>query len=437
MRTKVSRELVGLIVLLVIFVGVGLFVVPANDGSSDNVRTVGTEYQADPSISNNRDHGSRAFFEWTRLLGYRPAVAHFDWSHLPHNASMLVSIAPETNRPSDSLLPSSDFTGTLTAQDADGITEWLKDGRTLLIMTSVLPSDFSVKDTSGGPPDTTTDDDQFGNKMGFAVQSTQQGNQASFVPLQPNPLVAGVTSIRLTEGTSRAYREKRDYVTLFASVVPLHDKLASVEPAVMVFKVGKGRVIVIADDFFASNRNLPEADNAAFLANVITTSGPRGSVILFDEFHRGIAAESTSMWSSMGISLQSLTIQGILICFLALFLVMPRFGAIKELRRTEARSSGEYLTSLAGLYRRARATVPALDIIYRQFLRDICERLALPTDVQLERLAEVAAKHSNIDPNALKRLIVACETALDKKQLSAGDLLALTRQMEQVKRQLR
>jgi hypothetical protein len=100
------------------------------------------------------------------------------------------------------------------------------------------------------------------------------------------------------------------------------------------------------------------------------------------------------------------------------------------------RASGEYLTSLAGLYRRAQATVPALEIIYRQFLRDLCDRLAVPPDVPLERLAEIAARQSKINPNSLKRLIVACETALDKKQLSTSDLVSLTRQMEQVKRQL-
>ena len=95
------------------------------------------------------------------------------------------------------------------------------------------------------------------------------------------------------------------------------------------------------------------------------------------------------------------------------------------------------MSSLAGLYRRAQATVPALEIIYRQFLRDLCERLALPPDVPLEKLAEAAARHSNINPNSLKRLIVACESALDNKQLSSNDLLTLTKQMEQVKRQLK
>jgi hypothetical protein len=197
-------------------------------------------------------------------------------------------------------------------------------------------------------------------------------------------------------------------------------------------------VIVVADDYFASNDNLSQASNAAFLANVLSSSARKGSTVLFDEYHHGdiAAAESGDTWSAMGRPLRALSWQLAFICLLILAMVMPRFGPVKLLRRGEMRASGEYLTSLAGLYRRAQATVPALEIIYRQFLRDLCDRLAVPPDVPLERLAEIAARQSKINPNSLKRLIVACETALDKKQLSTSDLVSLTRQMEQVKRQL-
>jgi hypothetical protein len=102
----------------------------------------------------------------------------------------------------------------------------------------------------------------------------------------------------------------------------------------------------------------------------------------------------------------------------------------------EVRQSGEYISSLADLYRRADATVLALETIYKQFLRDICERLALPPDIGLEQLVDIAAQRGKIQTASLRQLITACEKALDSKKLSAADLLTLTQQMETVKRQL-
>jgi hypothetical protein len=223
---------------------------------------------------------------------------------------------------------------------------------------------------------------------------------------------------------------------LFAFVKPIGER-AQVEASVMEIPVGKGRIICVSDDHFASNVNLAKADNAAFIANVIDTSARPGSNVLFDEYHHGDEDGSPSVWLAMGPALHAALWQCLLVFILIVAMVAPRFGTIKAYKRGEARESGEYLTSLAGLYLRAEATVPALETLYRQFLRDLCERLALPPDIPLERLAAIAARQGGLNPNSLKRLFAACETALDKRQLSPHDLFAITKQMEQVKRQLK
>jgi hypothetical protein len=437
MKPKVSKEAIGLVVLLIAFVVVGLFASTPNESGDHRV---GQELAADPSINNDRAHGSRALFEWTHKIGYRPTVERADWSNLPLNAHLLISVAPESEQGfnlTGGLNDGGDANGKLSQSDAIGVMRWLSGGRTLLLMTSRLPANGEVPDESAGDDDSSSDNrPTFGDVMGITVESTVHSNRTRFVPLQVSPLVAGVNSITLSTGGACIARSRRDFIPLFANVQPLHGDHALMEPEIAVIPVGKGRVIIVADDYFASNRNLSEADNAAFLANVITSSARVGSDVLFDEYHHGSINSSPDVWSAMGEPFRAAFWQIVLICVLIVAMTAPRFGAVRMAQRAEGRASGEYLTSLAGLYSRAEATVPALEIIYRQFLRDLCERLALPPGVSLELLADVAARHGKLNPNALKSLIAACELALDRKQLSSADLLNLTRQMEQVKRQI-
>ena len=113
-----------------------------------------------------------------------------------------------------------------------------------------------------------------------------------------------------------------------------------------------------------------------------------------------------------------------------------RFGAPIPLLRGISRTSGEYVTSLAGLYQRAQASPTALDTIYRAFLRDLCARLALAPDVNLEQLAETASRRGETDRERLRRLLAACEERLDAGRVSEPDLLDLVRRMERVRKDM-
>lgn len=434
MSRKVSKETISLIALLTAFVLGGLIV---SNPDQNSIRTVGVELSADPSIYNDRESGSKALFEWTKKLGYDGEVERVDWSHLPESSTLLISVAPESVQGFDILgaATGDNDDGKLSVADARGVERWLQSGRTLLLLTSRLPANMMFVGGSGGSSGDAKP--TFGDTVGLAVDNTQNGSQQTFVPMQPSPLTAGVDSIKLSSGASRVARRKRDSVTLFGNVQPMPGNLAHAEPAVTMFAVGKGRIIAIADDYFASNRNLSEADNSAFLANIISTSARPGSEVLFDEFHHGdLSSSSPTVWSAMGKPLQAASWQAALVFLLIVAMTAPRFGAVKVYKRGEVRASGEYLTSLSGIYHRAEAAVPALEIIYRQFLRDICERLALPPDVPLDKLANIIARQTKIAPDGIKRLLAACELGLDRKQLTSRELLHLTRQMEQIKRQL-
>jgi hypothetical protein len=113
-----------------------------------------------------------------------------------------------------------------------------------------------------------------------------------------------------------------------------------------------------------------------------------------------------------------------------------RFGMPRASEQKARRNSGEYVASIASLYRGARATGPALEVIYRQFLRDVCARLALPPDISLEELADAAARRGQVNGVKLKRLLGRCEQSLDTMSLSESELLELVRQMERFRDEL-
>lgn len=119
--------------------------------------------------------------------------------------------------------------------------------------------------------------------------------------------------------------------------------------------------------------------------------------------------------------MQSALIQLALVVLMVIGILAPRFGTPKAVGSRVRRSSAEYVTSLASLYRGAHATGPALEVIYRQFLRDVCARLALPPDVSLEELADVAARRGHVNAVQLKRLLGRCEYNLDRMQSAATD----------------
>ncbi len=100
------------------------------------------------------------------------------------------------------------------------------------------------------------------------------------------------------------------------------------------------------------------------------------------------------------------------------------------------RSSAEYVASLASLYQRAQAAPAALDVLYRQFLRDLAGRLALSPDISLEILADTAARRGQVDKQALRQLLAACENHLDTGKVTDGELLDLARRMGQIRKEL-
>ena len=421
-----SRDLIAVVLLLLAFVAGGILLGGRGTGMR---RLPSQESAADPAITNTRASGSKGVFEWIGALGYQPRVWRQNWERLPADgADVLLVIDPYVQEPFATLTgdvgDDSDRTR-LSAQDAVRLKLWLASGagHTAILLTSRLPSGQSG--TKSGGDDSQT----FGDALDLIVEAASPATtQEEFSPLQPIADTEGVLSLHSASG-SRVKRGAPDGLAIFGD---------SAGPLVLEIPFGKGRLIAVADAALVSNGNLPRSENSLLLANLLAHYSRHGGEVLFDEYHHGDIADSSdgSLWTSLGRPLQLALIQLCLALAALTVLLSGRFGPPVPLSRGAARTSAEYVSSVASLYRRAQASGTALETLYRQFLRDICGRLSLPPDVNLEMLADVAARRGQVNKEVLRRLLATCEQRLDEGKLSEQELLDLTRQMERIRKDI-
>jgi len=420
-----SRDLIAVLFLLALFVVGGLLL--GGRGVSPR-RTVGAEGGRDPSVTNDRASGSRGVFEWAAKLGYRPTVWRQAWSSLsPSETGVLLVIDPQVQNPVATITgggESGDRTR-LGVRDVAALRRWLASGsgHTAILLTSRLSSAKAGGQASSG------DKDAFADAVDLVVEAASPNTRRrEFAPLQPTADTAGIISL-YSESDARISRARPDGLALFGD---------GAGPLALEVPVGRGRLIAVADADLFSNRNLGRSENAVFLADLLARYGRPGGAVLFDEYHHGDVAGGPdgSVWEALGRPLQLALIQVFLAALCLMVLLGGRFGPPIPTGRDLARSSADYVASLASLYRRAGASGTALEMLYRQFLRDVCGRLALPPDVNLERLAEVAARRGQVDKERFRRLLATCELRLDAGKVTEAELLDLTRQMESIRKEI-
>ncbi|MGO8670061.1 MAG: DUF4350 domain-containing protein [Capsulimonadaceae bacterium] len=424
---RIKSELIGLLILIAVFVVAIFFLAGQPTGSS---HVVGKEEAPDPSIYNDRESGTMAFFQFVHQAGYDNQVLRQSWSTLSRStAAVLVvaepaidDVAPLTGVPFGSPGVADTSSTALTAADAPLLERWVRSGHTALLLISRMSSGQIAGGTGGT--------DSFGDALGVFVDSTATyGEQTEFVPLQPTPLARGIVSIHCHPGV-RARGKNPDFVTLFGD--------SEMGAMVAAVPVGKGRIIVVADGEFASNGNLSRSENAVFLGNLLARYAQPGETVLFDEYHHGDVSTSGGMalWPALGRPLQTIVLQILLAAVLAVIVAGSRFGTPVPLLRGVQRNSAEYVTSLAGLYLRAGASSTMLEMIYNQFLRDLTVRLGVSSDSNLEQLAAVASRRSGVSGAEMRRLLAACEQRIDSGVVSEVDLLDLVRRMDRIRKEI-
>lgn len=360
----------------------------------------GPELRPQRSTYSAKPGGYKAAFLLLKNLGLPVARCEAEPSRWPRDARVMVTLTPQER------------TGAWDKKQVEAARKWVERGNTLIVASD--------------EPNTLLHELEL--ETGASAKKT-----TPLIPQQPASFLAGVAKVET--GTERWNQTGSRAVRL------LGDK----KPFAVVFENGRGRVYAFASPDLWENARLGQEDNARLFAQIAATEwgGDKSGRIYFDEFHQGYTGEQ-SFWSAIGAPGQWAVYQLIAVALLAIYSAGRRFGLARPMPPA-ARVSSEYVTSLADLYRRARANDAALSSVYSAFRRDLCREAGMPVDAPNAELAKrAAAALSQSDRERaevaarLAGLLARCEAAIaqTEKRLTEPELLALARELDQTRKDL-
>lgn len=194
--------------------------------------------------------------------------------------------------------------------------------------------------------------------------------------------------------------------------------------AAMQYRFGRGSVVVLTDPSVFANERLSTADNARFALNLLG-QGAAGRVA-FDEAIHGYA-RGDSLWSVLpaGAHLAVYVIAAAIL--LALVGNLVRFAPPIPLEEPDERDSSAYITSMAHLLARGRASRKALrdgaDFALRAVRRSLGLSDRTPIREVLMRVEQAEMRHQILELDRLRGL----ERPTDAELVRAGWLFVRLR----------
>lgn len=177
------------------------------------------------------------------------------------------------------------------------------------------------------------------------------------------------------------------------------------------YRLGKGTVVVFTDASVFSNARLPQADNARLALNLLGSGG-----VAFDETAHGYI-RSASLWSALPRSAHvAVYIAGAAI-LLALIGNLVRFAPPIPLTQADERDSSAYITSMAHLLARARASRTALRDAADGALRSVRRSLGISDR------ATIRPSLARVEQPELRKQILELDRLRDLENPTEADLI--------------
>jgi hypothetical protein len=352
------------------------------------------EQTADRSSYRSTPYGTLAFYTLLEESGYRVTRFEKPFTELKDNepGTLIVIAPPLTHNPDQ--------------EEMSALTRWVEAGGLLVII-----------------------DREIQIPVGDATVHTQQDTSKSEVhALQPTPFTHNVERVALSEYATRVHVDSR------AVTYHIGDDQAAV---LADAKVGKGRVVLLTDQFIVANNGISQADNVILALNLLAER-PAGK-IAFDEYHHGYGASSTGgglMSYFRGTPVPWMMAQAGLIAVLVVYSYGRRFGRPVPLRRERRTTNLEFVSSMANITRLAQASDLAMENIYSEFRKRLCRFSAVPAKIENRRLAAVTAGRAKLNERQLSMLLARCDEISKGEQASESELLRLVTRVREIEAQL-
>jgi hypothetical protein len=259
-------------------------------------------------------------------------------------------------------------------QELDLLEAWVKKGNTLLLLGALNDWD---------------DTRDFLQRINFILPEKPDGvsnflhpfavDKTSPVEAQPaagNPIPGTFVLPRMT--------------TLFPIPPPNAHPLWQVEgaPYIIDTPVGAGHVICGFSAQLLSNTWLQRGDNLAIVLRLLEPSGHMPNHLFFEESHHGYSASYAlaRLLGHPGVGFAGmLALLGVLTYFGS---SLVRFGPIVPLHRETARSTLEFIDSIADLYIRADVRNETIQYLFKETHQRVLQRLNLPPTASHELIAK-------------------------------------------------
>jgi len=269
-----------------------------------------------------------------------------------------------------------------------------------------------------------------------------KGNTLLLLSGEPNPLVkqlnlnlskkTGTTGEVEIKSDHRYLRDVRKLTLISGQRLQAHPRMAfsygdETGEFLAVVKQGEGEVIILTEPGLITNGQIQKEDNLVLFLNLVRSH--QKAVIWFNELVHGYtwaaSAREVLTWPIRLVMVQLAL--GILLLF---HYWGKRFGRPLPLPREKDQITGDYVSSMANIYRQGRARQITLENLYLGFRRDLTRYLGVPANLENEALVKIFTQRPGIDAEGLSSLLRRCEADLVRHSLSEMELFTLAQELE-------
>jgi hypothetical protein len=342
----------------------------------------------DYSVYSAERDGLAAAAHLLRQLGWEPIAVTRPIAQTRHRGLLLV------------VEPTSGLQGEGTDPDTTSMLHWVEQGNTLLLCArraTALHQALNV--VLGGTHD-----------AGQATTPVALGEETGYTEGVGGLVVEGDTKVAADAGLPLWW---------------LGD-----DPAAVLLRRGRGRILIVGDPSLLTLRGLHREDNALFLINLARRDAREGCVY-FDEYHHGLRAAG-GFWGYLKYHGRLwIVLPALLLAGMAGWAVGVRLGPAVPMPAAASADAVEYASAVARIYQRAGVQQPLARTLVQGFLTALARHLRRrPTTLPAEMLAAWRQRHPG-DTGQRLEVLLRGVSQLRRGPVSERQLLAWTRALDQ------
>ncbi|MHB9023982.1 MAG: DUF4350 domain-containing protein [Armatimonadota bacterium] len=315
------------------------------------------------------------------------------------------------------LIVADPYRNAISVDEARRLLKWLRAGNHALIITELHPKtliELGGKDVPGDPVPLKIEgrlylhdaerEDWWNNEPWWEKARWLKEDQA-------HPAPAIVPSFLATTAPALQIKSIFRFPATQPLPEPISGKVGGAVPlyrdergvAIAYSAVGDGGIVWCCSPWSFSNQGLAAGTNLDFVLALARLQP--GAPVILDEYHQGYGA-GISVWTLAPTMTKLGILHGVAALVLLLVTLAWRFG-LPRLPAEErfARSRAEYLTSMAGLLERARATHVVRDRLSTLLRRELGRRLGLSAHAPPERFLEANTRTQVVEAAGLERVM--------------------------------